>query len=93
MSEKSADSPLGLSRRALLQTAASAVAALAAAARPADAQMKVSKESVEYEDQPDGGKRCGVCAHFMPPDACRFVEGPISPQGFCSLFTPASQQG
>ncbi len=82
-----------LSRRALLQTAAGTAAALGAAAGPAAAQIKVSKQSVAYADQPNGGKRCAICEHFVTPGACRIVQGPISPQGYCRLFTPASQQG
>jgi len=81
------------SRRALLQAAAGAAALLGATAGPATAQFKVSQRSVAYRNQPDGGKRCGLCAHFVPPDSCRFVQSPISPQGYCRLFVSASQNG
>ena len=31
---------------------------------------------------------CAVCAHFEPPNACKFVQGTISPSGWCMLFAP-----
>jgi hypothetical protein len=77
----------------LLQIAAGTAAVLGAAAGPASAQLKVSKESVAYQDQPDGTMRCQLCAHFTPPGACQLVQGPISPQGYCRLFASASQNG
>jgi hypothetical protein len=80
------------SRRALLQGAVGA-ATIGAAVGPAAAETKLSKQSVAYVDQPNGGERCAVCAHFAPPGACRIVQGAISPQGYCRLFVPASQHG
>jgi hypothetical protein len=93
MTDKPSDLSARPSRRALLQAAAGAAALLGAAAGPAAAQIKVSRQSVAYQDQPDNGRRCVLCAHFVPPDSCRIVQGPISPQGYCRLFVPASQQG
>ena len=85
--------PAQVSRRALLQAAAGATALLGATAVPATAQIKVSKPSVAYQDQPDSGRRCALCPHFVAPGSCRIVEGSISPQGYCRLFVAASQQG
>lgn len=87
------DEAARLSRRSLLQAVAGAAAILGAAAGPAAAQMKVSKASVAYQDEPDGNRSCGACAHFAPPGTCQIVQGPISPQGYCRLFTPARQRG
>ena len=87
------DEPARLSRRSLLQAAAGAAAILGTAAIPANAQLKVSKPSVAYQDQPDGSKRCALCAHFVRPGSCQIVAGPISPQGYCRLFTPVHQNG
>lgn len=86
------DEPARLSRRALLRAAAGAAALLGTAA-PAAAQIKVSKLSVAYQGQPDGSRRCALCAHFVAPGACQIVEGQISPQGWCRLFAAASQNG
>ena len=59
---------------------------LAAAPNTASAQPKISKVAVNYQDHPDGDKRCDRCAQFQPPDACKVVDGPVSPQGSCRIF-------
>ncbi|HJU19833.1 MAG TPA: hypothetical protein VJ770_25550 [Stellaceae bacterium] len=82
-----------LPRRAVLQAAVGVAAILGAAADAAAAPIKVSKASVAYQDQPDGSRRCGICAHFAPPGSCRLVQGAVSPQGYCRLFTAASENG
>ena len=73
-------------RRSLFQGAAAGI--LAAATHPAPAQPKISKIAVNYQDHPDGNKRCDKCIQFQPPDACKVVEGTISPQGSCRIFIP-----
>ena len=83
-----------LCRRALLQYAlgtAGGVAICFAPPKPAVAAPKISKKSVAYQDHPDGDKECAKCAQFQPPDACKMVEGPISPQGSCRIFVPLRQ--
>ena len=82
--------PLG--RRALLRYAVGAAGGIAicyAPLRPAIAAPKISKKAVAYQDHPEGDKRCEKCAQFQPPDACKMVEGPISPEGSCRIFVPA----
>ena len=83
-----------LCRRALLQYAvctASGVAIYCAPSNPATAAPKISKKAVAYQDHPDGDKRCDKCAQFQAPDACKMVEGSISPQGSCRIFMPMRQ--
>ena len=83
-----------LCRRALLQYAigaAGGVAICCAQPTPATAAPKISKKAVAYQDHPDGDKECAKCAQFQPPDACKMVEGPISPQGSCRIFVPVRQ--
>ena len=83
-----------LCRRALLQYAvctASGVAICCALPTPAAAAPKISKQAVAYQDHPDGEKECAKCAQFQPPNACKMVEGPISPQGSCRIFVPVRQ--
>jgi hypothetical protein len=75
-----------LSRRSLLRSAVGATGVLAATLNPALAQPKISKVAVNYQDHPDGDKRCDKCIQFQPPDACKLVEGSISPQGSCRIF-------
>ena len=75
-----------LSRRSLLLSAVGAIGVLAATLKPALAQPKISKVAVNYQDHPDGDKRCDKCIQFQPPDACKVVDGSISPQGSCRIF-------
>jgi hypothetical protein len=78
-----------LARRSLLRRILSAVGASAlfyAASRPAVAVIKISQKAVAYQDHPEGDKRCDKCIQFQPPDACKMVDGTISPRGYCRLF-------
>ncbi len=55
---------------------------------PAAAANKVKKEAVQYQEQPKGDQRCGLCLHFQPEsNSCQLVEGQISPDGWCILWT------
>jgi hypothetical protein len=47
---------------------------------------KASKKAVGYKDSPKGNQRCDNCAPFQPPNGCRIVEGPVSPQGWCRVW-------
>lgn len=51
------------------------------------AQAKVPQKSVSYQDKPQGTQRCDGCNNFQSPNACKLVDGEISPQGWCSLFS------
>jgi hypothetical protein len=78
-----------LARRSLLRRILSTVGASAffyAASRPAVAVIKISQKAVAYQDHPEGDKRCDKCIQFQPPDACKMVDGTISPRGYCRLF-------
>lgn len=82
----------GCTRRELLRRVPTGVAlALLAAAldsRAAEAQQKVAKSMVQYQDSPKGGHQCSGCSNFMAPSSCKVVEGTISPHGWCSIWTP-----
>lgn len=84
-----------LSRRGLLQRTVGAAGAAAAMVvghtQPAAAAIKISKTAVAYQDHPQGDKRCGKCMQFQAPDGCKLVDGPVSPQGFCRIFSPLRQ--
>jgi len=77
-----------ISRRALLGIAALVVgvAATSRVSMGAAAEQKVSQADAKYQDQPKGQQRCEICLQFQPPNACRIVEGPISPKGWCQYF-------
>jgi hypothetical protein len=84
MSGEPADGSACISRRSLLGIGA--VGIFGAAPNLAKAQPKISKVAVNYQDHPDGDKRCDRCVQFQPPDACKVVDGAISPQGSCRIF-------
>ena len=88
MSGEPAAGSARLSRRALLGGGIGAGGILGATPNLATAQPKISKVAVNYQDHPDGDKRCDKCIQFQPPDACKVVDGSISPQGSCRIFMP-----
>jgi hypothetical protein len=53
------------------------------------ATAKISQAAVAYQPQPNGDKRCDKCAQFVSPNACKIIDGAISPQGWCRVFVPA----
>ncbi len=82
-----------ISRRAALTGTVLALGAATATtvARPAAAQEKISQATAKYQATPNGNDHCEICTNFQPPNACKFVQGEISPKGWCQLFSPKSQ--
>ncbi len=54
--------------------------------RPALAQTKLTHDVAKYEGTPHNGQQCSTCLQFEPPNACKIVESPISPQGWCQFY-------
>lgn len=81
-----------VTRRAALTGTALALGAAAATTviRQADAQAKLSQSAAKYQGTPNGKDSCETCTNFRPPSACTFVQGEISPNGWCQLFTAKS---
>ena len=79
-----------ISRRAMLTGTALALGAAAAATAvsQAAAQEKLSQADAKYQGTPKGEQHCDGCVNFQPPNACKFVQGDISPSGWCQLFAP-----
>jgi hypothetical protein len=76
-----------ISRRVLLTGTALALGTAAVAAvSQAMAQVKISQAVANYQNTPKGDQRCDRCINFQPPNACKFVQGDISPSGWCQLF-------
>jgi hypothetical protein len=85
-----------VSRRSILQGAvhvggaATLLAVTANRARAAAAKTtkttKTTKQAAGYQYSPNGGQSCSTCIAFLPPNACRIVEGTISPQGWCKIW-------
>jgi hypothetical protein len=82
---------LELSRRRLLQRAACAAGAAAVLGVGVNAAMagKMSQASVGYQGSPKPGQSCSNCRLFQAPNACRSVDGSISPQGWCRIWLKA----
>jgi hypothetical protein len=86
------------SRRGVFKAGMAILAAGAAGtgfarAQPAPApvkvvQTKIAKTMLMYQDHPNDGNHCAICAQFEPPDQCKIVEGPVSPNGWCAAFAP-----
>ena len=83
-----------ISRRTLLKGAAAATCvALASAFAGKALAAKSTKASANYQDKPNGDKKCGNCNLFIAgktPTAngtCSVVEGSISPQGYCTFYS------
>jgi hypothetical protein len=84
---------LRISRRAALTTGtmfALSGTTAATLVRQAAAQQKISQAIAKYQDTPSGNAHCAVCGNFQSPNACKFVQGDISPKGWCQLFSPAT---
>ncbi len=81
-----------ISRRVMLTRGVVALGAAAAAmaASRAVAQQKIGQTDAQYQGAPKDGQHCGVCANFQAPNACKFVQGNINPNGWCQLFSPAA---
>ncbi|HRQ59387.1 MAG TPA: high-potential iron-sulfur protein [Azoarcus taiwanensis] len=66
--------------------AASPPSGSGSAAPPASA--KATQASVQYQAQPKGEQKCADCQHFIGASStCAMVDGQISPEGWCSLWT------
>jgi hypothetical protein len=87
---------VAVSRRFILQGvahaggAATLLALTATRARAAPARgtktTKTTKQTAGYQNSPNGGQSCSTCINFVRPNACRIVEGTVSPQGWCKLW-------
>ncbi|MGB8278292.1 MAG: high potential iron sulfur protein [Methylovirgula sp.] len=78
----------GNTRRSLLQKAlAVAVAVPFVGLSVRSAMAKVAKTAVAYQDKPNGSNHCSLCRFFEAPHSCKQVDGTISPNGWCRLFS------
>jgi hypothetical protein len=77
-----------ISRRIVLTGTALGLGAAAAAAAVshAAAQQKLSQADAKYQSTPKDNQHCDVCVNFQAPNACKFVQGDISPSSWCLLF-------
>lgn len=78
----------GMSRRGLMQTIIVGGATIATAGLAQAAPLKVKPTTVSYQPTPKGRARCDNCAKWLPPNACKTVDGVISPSGWCNVYAP-----
>jgi hypothetical protein len=87
MIEAEKNSSMQLSRRCLMYSvayAAGATAILGTADLASAAKM--SQKAVGYQETPKGPQSCANCVLFEAPNACKNVDGTISPQGWCNIW-------
>ena len=81
-----------ISRRRFLHLGAAvgggALLGLATTDKAAAATAKVAKQTVNYQASPKGQARCATCSFFQAPASCNYVNGPITPTGWCMLYQP-----
>jgi len=76
------------SRRTILLGGVGCVTGIVASlqsARYASA-AKMAPTAVAYQDSPKGTQECSNCAFFEAPNACKVVDGNISPSAWCKLW-------
>lgn len=80
---------MSVSRRLFLQRSVATLGAVGVAAITAkQAEAKVPKQAVGYQDTPNGSQACAHCRAFLSPHSCRIVAGNISPNGWCEMWAP-----
>jgi hypothetical protein len=79
---------------AVAATCGCAAAAKAQDYKPQDykpqGQKKLTQAAARYQDQPKGNENCASCPYFIIPNSCVLVEGEISPNGWCPIYTTFS---
>jgi len=71
-------------------TLGTALQARAQDAKPKAVLKKYSKERVGYRDEPYLGRTCAKCVLYAGDGTCAIVEGQVSPDGWCTQWTPAT---
>ena len=79
-----------ISRRNVLRGVAGAAVVAATGERAFAAKPKRAQADVAYQDHPHGDERCENCEPFIPPDKCKTVEGPVTAQGWCKIYSAKS---
>ena len=53
----------------------------------AEDSTKVSQSAVRYQPTPRDGQSCAQCYSFVAPRMCKLVDGEVSLNGWCGLWT------
>jgi hypothetical protein len=76
-----------ISRRELVAAGLAAGSAALLPASGAKAMTKVSKAAVHFTETASNGHNCGACKNFMAPSSCRFIDGAISKDCSCWIWS------
>jgi hypothetical protein len=78
-----------LSRRTLFKAACGTLGTIALVGLTSSEVLaaKLSKEAAAYQATPRSGASCAKCKNFSAPSNCSQVEGNVSPNGWCNLYT------
>ena len=49
----------------------------------------MTRQQAAYQDTPSGIYSCALCTLFEKPNACKVVDGAVSPDGWCKAFAMA----
>jgi anaerobic selenocysteine-containing dehydrogenase len=80
---------MSVSRRQFLHGSAAVVGGVGLAGIVANqAAAKISPTLIGYQNSPSDGHDCAGCGLFVPPDACKIVDGAVSPSGWCRMGRP-----
>lgn len=97
MNDKMTSDTHALSRRGLLRGAgflSGGVALAAVAIMPGvsavAATNKLPQKVAGYQDKPMGKQRCDNCTLWQSPQDCKLVQGPVSANGWCNLYSAKS---
>jgi hypothetical protein len=46
----------------------------------------MTQQAAAYQPSPKSGQKCLDCSFYIQPQACKLVEGTISPVGWCKFY-------
>ena len=76
-----------ISRRTLLVSGLAAGSAPLLLASRANATVQVPQAAVHFQTLATNDHNCGACKHFLAPSKCRFVEGMVTSDCSCWIWT------
>jgi hypothetical protein len=84
---------ISVSRRAVLRGACrgGTLLGIVSLTAPATAATKMPQTTVSYQPTPRGPAHCGTCRFFQAPSSCSYVDGAITPSGWCVLYRARDQ--
>lgn len=48
---------------------------------------KATKAEAHYQSQPKDIRSCGTCSYFNAPKGCSVMDGDVSRDGYCDLYS------